>query len=176
MKMKPNILFPEIPTSVDQPTQAERDEIASRIIAIYENPPEVTLHWEKNGKRVKDGSTGATEMKTSKAHESLPWRIRRAINDSSLSAARKQELGKIKYALHSVDEEIFKERDSVITQIEALMNSADAPSSKAELDAAITTRYIPVKKFTRRYMDNAVSKVGATFAEFKSSLSPAAPV
>ncbi len=160
-------LFPEVKEVVSEATQEERDEIAAQLISIWENPPEVLLHWEKNGRIVKPNTSGAVEMKTNTAHHSKRWRIREALNRTSLTAERKEALGKIKHQLHSVDDNLFTERNDIVRQITVKMNDKIPPGDKSELDSSITANIIPVSMFTQKYMDSSVGKVGSTFTEFK---------
>jgi len=174
--MSRKTLFPEIATTVKALSQAEKDEIAARLIDIWLDPPEVTSHWEKGNKVVKEGTPGAEEKKTSTAHHAKSWRIRRAINDSSLSKDRRDELGLIKHTLYKVDDELLAEADSVDAQIERSMNSGAAPENKAELDAGIAATWIPVDTYTQKFMDAKVGKIGSTFAEFKQKYGKATPM
>lgn len=169
-------LFPEITETVKPISQAEKDEIAAKLVDIWLTPPEVTSHWEKDGKVVKEGTDGANEIKTSTAHYAKGWRIRRAINDSSLSQDRKDEIGLVKQLLYKVDDELLEEADSIDAQIGRAMSSSTPPADKAELDAGIAATWIPVDTYTQKYMDAKVGKKNATFSEFTQKLGEASAI
>jgi len=161
-------LFPEIPEQPVLITQIEEDEIASHLVSIWENPPEVVSHALKDGKIVPEGTDGSTPVMTKSAHYDMSFRLREAINRSSFTAERKAEIGRIKHMLKTVDEDLFREADEIAAKVDEAMRSATPPKDKVELEGMIPENRIPISTFTKRYMDAKVEKVDATFKEFEN--------
>ena len=162
--------YPQLdPKVAIEPTKEELVEIAKRLVAIWDNPPEVTESWEKDGMTVPEGTSGAVEIKTTRAHLKQGFRIRKALEDSNLTPKRKKELIQVKFKLKKADIGLFDERDKLIANIDEEMTGDSVPENKAELDSRLNSPIIPVTKLTRKYMDYKVQKANATFAAFKAT-------
>jgi len=178
--MPKDTLFPQVPVTVEAPTQSERDEIAAQLVNLWLDPPEVFSHWELDGKVLNEKEAQdkiaqglePQQVMTQTAHFSKSWRIRQAINrahgEGKITKEQRDKLGAVKHMLWQTDDDLFEDRDQVVAKIERAMAQETPPKDKAALDTQVTAQWIPVSTFTQMYMDAQVGKQGATWEEFKS--------
>ena len=176
-------LFPSIKSEKVTPTLEEIEQVATEMVKIWMDPPEVLVGYavdgefrDAKGAPYTENSEGAVAVMTNEAHLSRRWITRAALDATDIEEDRKVELGRVKSLLHRAEELLFEDGERIKMEVLGLLLEKDSPTTKTAMDAAIEEKHLPVAVYTRRYMDHRTRKENVAFSTFKSTVVPAEKV